>query len=438
MKKFLVSVFIGALVGVVLAFAFLFVRVKIADGIAGFLSKERSANAPISELIRSPFGPKTEQYTIPAHEAVVPQTGKALRADLKTMRIELFENGVKVGEHPIASVGREGTAWQTPVGQFEMSYKKENHFSSIGHVWMPYSMHFFGNYFIHGWPYYPDGTPVAEGYSGGCIRMETVDAEQVYAFVDADTALIVVNPDEEGGQEEVAALMTYDISESAPALDVYAYLVADLESGQVLAGKNQKAAAGRDFAPIMTAMISLESLNQYPDVVLDGQLMTVGDVLYALLLTDSDEAAELLYNRRNNAQYLIDMDDRAKSIGMTQTMYEDVYGKNEETTTSLEDTFRLVQYAHWYKPFLIKAMGKGEHVKGDVKFKAIHPLAGDAEYVAGYADAENENMLTLVDVAVGGSGQTRTFVVLVEGSKDAGVDSAKLIEWVKRSVKLDK
>ncbi len=434
MKKLIVPVLIGAFVGVLLAFAFLFVRVKIADGISGFLSKERTENAPLSELIRSPFAAKTDQYNIPAYESVVPQTGKALRADLEALKIELFEDGVKVGEHPIASVGREGTAWQTPVGTFEMSYKKENHFSSIGHVWMPYSMHFFGNYFIHGWPYYPDGTPVPKGYSGGCIRMETIDAQQVYAFVDTETALIVVNPDEETEMDEAASLVAYDVSESAPALDAYAYLVADLESGQVLAGKNQKVAAGRDFAPIMTAMISLESLNQYPDVVLDGQLMTVGDVLYALLLTDSDSAAELLYNRRNHAQYLIDMDDRAKSIGMTQTVYEDVYGKNEETVTSLEDTFRLVQYANWYKPFLIKAMGKSEHVKDDVKFEAIHPLASDNEYVAGYADAENENVLTIVDVVVGESGETRTFVVLVEGSKDAGVDSGKLIEWVKASV----
>lgn len=434
MKKLLVSVLIGMLVGVILAFAFLFIRVKIADGIAGFLSKDRSANAPISELIRSPFGPKTEQYTISTYEAVVPQAGKALRADLKTMTIELFEDGEKVGEHPIASVGREGTAWQTPVGQFEMSYKKENHFSSIGHVWMPYSMHFFGNYFIHGWPYYPDGTPVAEGYSGGCIRMETTEAQQVYAFVDTDTALIVVNPDEDAA---TVPDFEYEVAQDAPQVSAEAFLIADMETGEVVAGKNQKVSGTADFAKLMTAIISLEGINQYNAVTFDGQSMTVGDVLYALILEDSDDAADLLHSRRNDKQYIIDMNDRAASIGMMNTTYDDV-NESEASQSTPEDTFRLVQYIKLYKPFLFKALGKQAYEKGEVTFESVHPLAGADEYVSGFAHTDNRSQLTVVSVTLPGDTREREFLVLVQGSQDASGESARLIEWVKGNVKLDK
>lgn len=433
MKKHIASIAIGAFVGVLLAFAFLFVRVRIADGIAEFFSRERESVA-IADLVKVSLASKTEQYKIASHKPTVPAEGKALLADLEGMTITMYEDGEQVGQYDIQSVGREGTAWQTPVGTFEMSYKQENHFSSIGHVWMPWSMHFFGNYFIHGWPYYPDGTPVARGYSGGCIRMETVDAEQVYKFVDGDTALIVVNPDEETGASDATA---YDVDKAAPEISAYAYLVADIETGEVVAAKNQKSAAGRDFAPVMTAMLSLESLNQYSDVVLDGQPMTVGDVLYALLLNDNDDAAELLYDRRNHAQYLIDMDDRAASIGMSNTVYEDVYGNDEGTNSTLEDTFRLMQYANWYKPFLIKAMGKTEYEKDDVHFKSNHPLADMQEYVAGYADGDNANMITLVQSNVAQEGENkRTFVVIVEGSEDAGRATQDLIDWVGENVRV--
>ena len=50
---------------------------------------------------------------------------------------------------------------------------------------------FDGNYFIHGWPYYPDGTSVAKGYSGGCIRLSTEDAEELYGLVDIDMPIII-------------------------------------------------------------------------------------------------------------------------------------------------------------------------------------------------------------------------------------------------------
>lgn len=434
MKKFLVSALIGSFVGVALAFLFLFVRVKFADGISDFLTREREANAPIGEIIKNPFGPRDDRYRIEAGDVSVPMQGKALLANLEKMSITMYQDGQVVGEYPIASVGREGTAWQTPVGQFEMSYKKENHFSSIGHVWMPYSMHFFGNYFIHGWPYYPDGTPVAKGYSGGCIRMETVDAEQVFGFVDTDTALLVVKSD-----EDIAALphFEYEIAKDVPQVSAQSFLVADLESGEVVASKNQNLSGAADFAKLMTAIISLEGINQYNAVTFGGQSMTVGDVLYALILADSDEAADLLHSRRNDRQYIVDMNDRAASIGMNNTTYDDV-NENESSQSTPEDTFRLVQYIKLYKPFLFKALGKETYEKGDVTFESAHPLAGMDEYVSGFANTDNRSQLSVVSVTLPGDSREREFLILVQGSDDARAESERLIGWVRENVRFDK
>jgi hypothetical protein len=346
----------------------------------------------------------------------------------------MYQDGQVVGEYPIASVGREGTAWQTPVGQFEMSYKKDNHFSSIGHVWMPYSMHFFGNYFIHGWPYYPDGTPVAKGYSGGCIRMETVDAEQVFGFVDSDTALLVVK----SGDDVVApSHFEYEIAKDVPQVSAEAFLLADLETGEVVAGKNQSAFAPAYFAKLMTAIISLEGINQYTEVVFDGQSMTVGDVLYALILADSDEATELLHSRRNETQYIMDMNDRALSIGMKNTTYDEV-NESELSQSTPEDTFRLVQYIKLYKPFLYKVLGKEIYEKDDIGFQSAHPLAGNDTYVAGFANTDNQSQLSVVSVTVPGDSREREFLVLVQGSQDATGESTRLIEWMRESVRLDR
>src|SRR5690606_11811505 len=68
---------------------------------------------------------------------------------------------------------------------------KDRHFSSIGQMWMPWSMQFQGNFFIHGRTYYPDGTPTSSDFTGGCIRLSTNDAERVFRLVNVGTPVLV-------------------------------------------------------------------------------------------------------------------------------------------------------------------------------------------------------------------------------------------------------
>ena len=56
-------------------------------------------------------------------------------------------------------------------------------------------MAFQGNFFIHGWPYEPDGTPVASTYSGGCIRMATDDAKKIYDMSTLGMPVLVYKSD---------------------------------------------------------------------------------------------------------------------------------------------------------------------------------------------------------------------------------------------------
>ena len=120
-------------------------------------------------------------------------SGRSILADLDAMTLSLYDDDVIVKTYPILSKGKEGTFWETPTGRYEIGAKEPKHFSSIGGTWMPYSLQFYGNFFIHGWPTYPNGTLVAKGYSGGCIRLDTPDAREVYSFAVAGTRVSVIN-----------------------------------------------------------------------------------------------------------------------------------------------------------------------------------------------------------------------------------------------------
>jgi hypothetical protein len=114
-----------------------------------------------------------------------------IEANLTAMTLTVYREGASVLTVPIKSKGREGSWWETPSGLYRAEAKEDVHFSSFGQVYMPWSIPFQGNFFIHGWPYHEDGTPVPEGYSGGCMRLEDVYAKQVYDLVEVGMPILV-------------------------------------------------------------------------------------------------------------------------------------------------------------------------------------------------------------------------------------------------------
>lgn len=83
------------------------------------------------------------------------------------MKIQVYKGGNLFLEVPIVTKGRPGSWWETPAGLYRISRKEKAHFSGMGHVWMPWSMNFQGNFYIHGRTYYPDGTLTSTAYTGG-------------------------------------------------------------------------------------------------------------------------------------------------------------------------------------------------------------------------------------------------------------------------------
>jgi hypothetical protein len=170
-------------------------------------------------------------------------------------------------------------------------------------------MQFFGNFFIHGWPYYPGGKQVPEGYSGGCIRLADADAQEIYEFVDVGTAVVI-----RGGKEEVEETATttpgsYRTLGSAkvPRLSAQSYLIADLDTGDIILEKDKDVVRPiASITKLMTAIVSLEVVNQFRETTISdeaedtygaqggvraGQTMMVRDLLYPLLLSSSNDAA---------------------------------------------------------------------------------------------------------------------------------------------------
>jgi hypothetical protein len=179
---------------------------------------------------------------------------------------------------------------------------------------MPYSVHIFGNFFIHGIPYYPDGVKVSSTYSGGCIRLEDNEAKAVFDFVEKDTPIIITN-------------------ESTP-----------LEDSTILLSK-------KEMLNFMAAAVSLEFLTQDNDIWFEGATTTRRTLLPRLL--QGDYTVSALYAKSIGTEQLLkDMNAKAQSIGLTQTLFTDL---TTEPITSSADLILFSNYIQTYKSYLFAA-----------------------------------------------------------------------------------
>lgn len=142
---------------------------------------------PVAEFV---ITEEVEQITLPPIEEVLRADGIYINLEKMELVVEKDSN---MRVYTIGAIRKGMKNYNTPRGDFEALYKTENHLSSYFNVWMPYSVQFEGDYFLHGYPTYNDDarTPVPYGTSGGCIRMNTSDMKEIYKLIEIGMPIII-------------------------------------------------------------------------------------------------------------------------------------------------------------------------------------------------------------------------------------------------------
>jgi len=377
----------------------------------------------------------------------VPTEGKFIGADLEAMEVYLYEDGKQVAEYPILTKGRAGTPYETPSGAYQVLTKEPNHLSSLAGVYMPYSMQFYGNYFIHGWPYYMDGTPVASTYSGGCIRLSTDDAAKVYAFADVGTKLFV--------HDSTGATTTESLSvgsAAAPSVSAASYLVADIDTGEVYAEKD--AAHVWPIASVtklMTALVANETINyeqhvpttygnlEYPQVASStkSESVVVGKLIYPLIMESNNATADALAHYYGTTGFISWMNSTAASLDMTSTHYADPSGQSADDTSTVDDLYRLAVYIATKKSFVFDISRLPSYTlttdAGDAfPLRNFNVFSDDPTFIGGKVGQTlpaKETMVSLFTVP-SALGDHRIAIIVLQ-SDDYTKDTSALLSWIR-------
>ena len=367
-----------------------------------------------------------------------------VEVDLSAMFIRVYREGKVTVEVPVNSKGREGSWWETPAGLYKINKKEDRHFSGMGHVWMPWSMNFQGNFYIHGRTYYPDGTLTSKQYTGGCIRLATEDAKKVY-----DASLVGM------------PVLVFEHSFSAddfvykddvgPVISATQYLSVDLLNNHVFASKDTTTKVSiASITKLMTALIATEYINidNIATVPNDAIIYTskarlkVGDkysvyqLLFPLLTESSNEAAETIARFYGRDNFIRHMNEKAASLGMTNTTFTDPSGASAGNISTAEDLFMLAKYIYTNRSFIFNiTSGK--------------TLVGSAYGASGFTDLANFNTFVGNEFFFGGkNGKTtaaqetniavfelpevqtkRPIVIIVLGSANEKDDSVALVNY---------
>jgi hypothetical protein len=357
-----------------------------------------------------------------------------IEADLSQMKLRMYKGGLLAKEVPILTKGKEGSWWETPAGIYKIGTKEKNHFSSFGKVYQPWSMTFQGNFFIHGWPYHSDGSPVASTYSGGCIRLADEDAKSIYDLAEVGMPVLVFEKD--------FASDEFSYSARTPDIGASTYFAADVKNNFVFLGRGSKDSAPfGGFSEMLGALVATDYINIEKSVTVNekmlgnsedgllavGEEVTPYDLLYLGVVGSSTVPLRVFSSILGEKRFAALMNDKARAVGMSNT--------NGDITTP-EDLFYLAKYIYNNRSFIFK-MSAGNlknSVYGESRFKDIpngNFFEGDRSFVGGKAAPEIDGTKSFMGVfTIEIRGEKRPIFIFLGGTANPEEDMANVKQYI--------
>ncbi len=320
-----------------------------------------------------------------------------LEIDAVNKKINYYQDNILTKSFNIWATGSPYNWQGTPGGLYEIISKEGLRFSSASQVYMPFSMRIYGKYLIHGEPYYPSGIPYLSDVSGGCVRVRNAEMEKLYDLVEEGVPVLSITNYHQEFPQNTGDLVEF------PEVTADSYLVADLETGKVFAGKNTtKEKSIASITKMMTAIIASEQLGitdtlRVRDYMLEEYGETKGldtndrfrlvDLLNPLLVQSSNDAALVLAHYLGRDNTLEKMNEKAQRIGMKNTSFSDFSGFKSNNISTAEDLYYLAYYLANTRIPLLK-ITKRETVP-EINYNA-------------FPDYENKNLFYEKDQFLGG------------------------------------
>ncbi len=246
-----------------------------------------------------------------------------------------------------------------PFGLFFIQSKKGLDFSMDTGTYLPYALNYYGSCRIHGESYaiLPKENGVYQ--KAECLALSDRDAKILYGSVEIGLPVLSI------GEENREFPETKAVADF-PEITARSFLVADIDSGLVLAEKNSDIPLPiASLTKLMTAVVVKEQTNLKNTILVKNWMLrpygeTEGlmagltyslEQLYSPLLQESsNDAAEVLSSAIPGGSAIYAMNQRAKSIMMEKTGFVDAHGIDVANQATARDLFYLARHVAQNNP----------------------------------------------------------------------------------------
>lgn len=379
----------------------------------------------------------------------VKQEAKAIWVNLDDMKLGLYENGKRRGLYTILAKAKEESLWEASPGKYSVLAKKESHVSAFSKTTLPYSVHFGYNFLIHGTGSLSKSKSPEVG-----IRLSDSNAKKVYSFAASGVPIFIYSAKETAATEPVISrsYALLDSKKAAPRLLARAYLVADLDTGEIILEKNISTAYPiASLTKLMTALISLELIPQSEVATVSkeakatygetgdlkkGEKIEIRNLLYPLLLESSNDAAEVLAEHYGRNKFLNQMNNRAEAMGLAATRFVDASGLDNLNMSSARDLFVLARQIFNNNRVIFETTKKDKQQVPGHRWVNNNSLSKLPDYLGGKNGFTTEAVYTYVTVfsLPLTEIESRNVAFIVLGSPQKQQDVTRLLTYVKQNI----
>lgn len=238
---------------------------------------------------------------------------------------------------------------------------------------------------------------------------------------------------------------------AVPSFSKEAFLVNDLTNNVDIAAMNADVRwPTASLTKLMTATLALDHLSLTTRITITQQMFavdpdegtlvvngtySVGDLLHMMLMPSSNVAAEALADYYGRAQFMAEMNARAKQWGMTNTYFDDPSGLSSANQSSAHDLAVLASHIYDNYPTIFTysdtpSIAITELQSGaKIAVQSINQFAGTANFVGGktgYIPQSGDNLLSIFRY----NGKPVLIIVLgTAGAIERFGDTTKLLNW---------
>ena len=229
------------------------------------------------------------------------------------------------------------------------------------------------------------------------------------------------------------------------------YIAVDLTTGAIISAKNS---AGHfpiaSITKLMNAVVATENNDLVHAIALTSDMLTpqgyspslfLGavvagrDLLRASLIQSTNDAAEALAHAAGPEIFIVNMNQKAKDLGMDDTHFEDTHGLSLQNRSTAGDLAKLMAYIYQNHPQILATTKDTDFWLPDptgrlLKFKNLNVFYQSPGFIGGKTGYLTEARQSIASVFnVGG----KPVAIIVLYSKYRQADVASILEFVTKA-----